>query len=75
MTYEEAKNIICVLKSRISNPKNIEAFEIAITAIKKEIPQKVNVINCPICKERLINYLDRIYCPYCGQKLDWEEAE
>lgn len=73
MTHEEAKNIICVLKSRITNHKNKEAFCLALKAIEKEIPQKIkNEITCPVCNERLINYLDRIYCPYCGQKIEWK---
>ena len=74
MSMEEAINIISVLKSRISNKKNIEAFELAINAMKKRLSEKVNETVCPVCKERLVNYLDRVFCPYCGQALDWNDS-
>ena len=27
---------------------------------------------CPTCDERLNEFDEFNYCPYCGQKLDWE---
>lgn len=29
---------------------------------------------CPTCDERLSEFDEFNYCPYCGQKLDWERA-
>ena len=48
-----------------------EALNIAIASTEKQIPAKMNfVTGCIKC-----GYLwaDHVYCPECGQKLDWEE--
>lgn len=72
MTHEEAKNIILVLKSRITNPQNVEAFSLAIDSLEKQIPKKIkSKTMCPVCNERLVDYLDRVFCSYCGQRIEW----
>ena len=30
---------------------------------------------CPTCDERLNEFDEFYYCPYCGQKLDWSELD
>lgn len=65
------------------------ALEIAVKAVRKQIPMKPNNMktifdfsgkyyttkgDCPVCnKERL--YKSDFYCNKCGQKLDWGGSE
>ena len=30
---------------------------------------------CPACSGRLTKIPTKVYCPFCGQKIDWEEIE
>ena len=63
-------------------------LRVAMTALEKQIPKKVvfgddeqDYVLCPICKIELAmmdswdEYESRVYkyCPYCGQKINWEE--
>lgn len=62
-----------------------EALDLAIVALEKDIPKKINKQSwcpnkCPTCDENLggdcdDGYYDNPYfdrCPNCGQKLDFE---
>ena len=60
----------------------LQMLDIAIVAIKKQIPQKPVLVeksehyfiyDCPVCGE----WTSYIYnhCTHCGQALDWEEDE
>lgn len=57
------------------------AFATAITALRKQIPQKVSDIEhfgrCPECdgefNSELLNEYNIVFCPWCGQALDWTE--
>lgn len=60
------------------------AGEIAIKAMKNQIPHKVNMTEfynsalCPSCRELFERSMDNWgspYCQYCGVKLDWSEEE
>ncbi len=31
--------------------------------------------HCPSCEAIIEAHTSKIYCPYCGQKLDWSEKE
>lgn len=91
MNYEEAINILmnerpgCGEKIPYTEGKKCEAYDIAISAIEKQIPNKVEIWNgqasCPKCKKlygnmtdiKRIHCLDFDYCKHCGQKLNWEE--
>ena len=60
--------------------ENIKAFNIAISALEKQIPQKVSVLempyeiySCPNCYKQHIGREN--YCSNCGQALDWGESE
>lgn len=65
--------------------EDIEVYDIAISALEKQIPKKVEIWNgqasCPNCKKLYGNIKDikRLQCwdfdccKYCGQKLNWEE--
>lgn len=69
-------------------PKDVEVFDMAISALKKQQPMKpdehLELIKkhmeegktapfCPVCGEVLLDeYNDcYMYCPECGQKIDW----
>ena len=64
-------------------PDGIEAIQIAIQALEKQVPMKVKNSgeripfewHCPACGELLCDdgYKDTYikYCEHCGQKLDW----
>lgn len=68
---------------------DIRAIDIAIKALEKQLPKKPNIFGdgcdddgkiiydmwqCPCCAEDYeLDYDDYIYCPKCGQKLDWSE--
>ena len=59
-----------------------QAHLLAIVALKKRIPKKVELIFspsgheiyfCPSCQENISR--DNVYCSQCGQKTDWEVEE
>ena len=58
------------------------AIEMAINALEKQMPKKlINTCQyvsgcCPNCKKYISDWLEYnefMCCPYCGQKLDWNE--
>lgn len=63
-----------------------EALDIAIEALEKQLPKKVDIMDyplgdinfrCPVCKSEYIceKEHEHFYCPTCGQKLDWTVEE
>lgn len=63
------------------NSDSIEALNMAIKALRKQIPQTAIIENgfvkCPAC-ERYIRYpiIEKYNnCPECGQALKWESKE
>ena len=65
--------------------EQIEVWKTAISALKKQTPQKPNrhgfdpnalissvSYTCPACNRHLGDYN---YCPDCGQALDWSDTE
>lgn len=63
--------------------KTQEAFKLAISALEKQIPQKVVQERitealkpncCPVCNNRHYEILVP-YCRFCGQALDWSDIE
>lgn len=70
-----------ITKSQLRNS------EVAIEALKKQIPKKIEVWNgqasCPCCEKlygnandikKLIHW-EFPYCKFCGQKIDWSVEE
>ena len=58
--------------------------ELAVNALKKEMPTKVNIslkgttgwntkCHCPICHKDLFD--SQKYCSHCGQLIDWSDTE
>ena len=72
--------------SDCDNCRIAEAERMILEALEKQIPKKpINPIdedgygfrvfwNCPNCNIQSTNE-DVLYCPICGQRIDWSEAE
>ena len=88
MTESEAIKILQRdLQIQLENkalPDGIEAIQIAIQALEKQIPMKpvksekqvvryVNTYYCPICNLGITCTNIAKWCYHCGQKLDWSE--
>ena len=69
------------------NCRQCNAYEVAISAIEKQIPKKPDVVDeeyifekdewekyyeCSNCGNP---YIDDSFCSCCGQKLDWSDTE
>lgn len=81
MTNEEAINTIKTAIAEVEwyYPMDYAiAFEIAISALEKQIPKKPDLdggVYCPCClHEFKVHYATR-YCTNCGQSLDWSDQE
>lgn len=63
--------------------KDIEALNMAIEALEKQIPKKPidktkstdDYGYCPNCKTIIDDYSDFKFCSTCGQAIDWSEEE
>lgn len=83
MTEQEAIEILKI--NCICSPKAtefIKASNVAIKALKKQIPKTVidveDGVLCPECKSYVCTYGKvgrKNYCDNCGQKLDWSDEE
>ena len=51
-------------------PDGIEAIQIAIQALEKQIPKKRDGYNCPVCSHYFEDGECFTYCPECGQRLE-----
>lgn len=57
------------------------AYNMAIEALEKQIPQKVvrrdGNYNCPACGKpaMAVSARKKKYCDFCGQAIDWSENE
>ena len=82
MTESEAKAILerdlnC-LKQNKALPDSIEAMQIAINALEKQIPQKISKEGycgfvdyiCPVCGNDIDLNKKYNYCSNCGQRLE-----
>ena len=50
-------------------PDGIEAIQIAIQALEKQIPKKRDSYTCPVCSHYFEDGECFTYCPECGQRL------
>ena len=63
----------------IASEEDIESFEIAVEAMKKQDPMKLEIdgkfdLLCAGCGSVLdFKGYDGDYCPNCGQRIDWED--
>lgn len=87
MTNEDAIKILrtYAISSGVKQVKN--AVFIAVNAIKKQIPKKIEIWNgqcaCPNCNKLFGSYAqlktlihwEMPYCKFCGQALDWSDNE
>ena len=51
-------------------PDGIEAIQIAIQALEKQLPKKRDNYSCPICSHYFEDGECFTYCPECGQRLE-----
>jgi Zn finger protein HypA/HybF involved in hydrogenase expression len=85
MTESEALKILNIspeIKKEI--PNLAEVYEVAVKALEKQIPKKPSAMEstnkltngyfeCPVCKDVVgVDDMQDVYCPNCGQKLDWK---
>lgn len=81
MTNEEAINTIKTAIAEVEwyYPMDYAiAFEIAISALEKQIPKKLDLdggVYCPCCLHEFKVYSATRYCPNCGQAIDWSDTE
>jgi rubrerythrin len=48
----------------------VEAFEMSIMALEKQIAKKLHNYYCPICRYYFEDGESHKYCPECGQRLE-----
>ena len=74
MTESEAIKILQMdLQIQLENKAlqdGIEAIQIAIQALEKQIPRKRDSYNCPVCSHYFEDGECFTYCPECGQRLE-----
>ena len=74
MTESEAIKILQRdLQIQLENkalPDGIEAIQIAIEALEKQISKKRDSYNCPVCSHYFEDGECFTYCPECGQRLE-----
>lgn len=73
MTVQEAiGQLRCNVEGDYINLDDLEAFELAILALGKQIPKKVTFhkshYRCPSCNDIVVG---GGFCKYCGQAIDW----
>ena len=84
--YDRAIDLIRRIKTEETHEREIDrhkAFDLAISALKKQIPKKPKVLKvheipnykygeCQ-CGEHIMD--DEKYCSSCGQALDWSNSD
>ena len=82
MTYEEAYKILTEHTRNYVGLKDAEALEVAIGAVKKQIPKKVaiekrskdlSVLVCPECSKPSL--VGMPHCRFRGHALDWSDTK
>ena len=76
----EVVKILMDIQSDWEDGVEYESSNVAMNAIKKQIPMKplkefngIQSLKMCLCGGEIYNYPSSFnYCPYCGQKLDWD---
>ena len=63
-------NMSTIGLSNESAKRVVEARDMAIKALEKQIPKKRNSYSCPICSHYFEDGECFTYCPECGQRLE-----
>lgn len=77
----EAKEIIQTMYKGEPTALQTKALKMAYEALDKQIPAKVPDVEhfgrCPECdgefNSELLNEYNIMFCPWCGQALDWDD--
>ena len=83
MTNREAIEVIKLAQAQVEWEYPMDyavAFDMAISALEKQIPKKVRITTstkrCSVCGRQLSGigniHPERNYCQGCGQKICWE---
>ena len=85
MTIEEAIDELKRIRHH-GTERLIKALEVAISALEKQLPKKLKieihenrvkseqeVPCCPSCSKNLEELIGNLFCPNCGQAIDWSE--
>lgn len=86
MTNQEAINVMEKYTDITLSKVVIEAHNMAIKALEKQIPKKpvhvedevisnTDLYQCPSCDRRFLGKGIATHCYHCGQALDWESEE
>ena len=76
MTEQDARKIIGEITLDRVSGEELEAINIAVKALEKQIPKKPIGNSCPICGADFCSESwERDYCCLCGQKLKWGDEE
>lgn len=79
MENKTSIEILMDIQSDWEDGVEYEAFDLAIEALEKQIPRKpleefngVQSLKICLCGGEIYSYPSSFsYCPYCGQKIDW----
>ena len=81
MDAKEAINILAKMQNYDSK-RNVEALELAISALEKQVPKVPIDYKCPCCGESVfletragwyqVEHHLKV-CEICGQKIDWSK--
>ena len=83
IAQNEVIEILMDIQSDWEDGVEYEAFNVALTAVEKQIPRKplkefngIQILKMCLCGGEAYSYPSSFnYCPYCGQKIDWEELK
>lgn len=83
MLSEEEMAINRLECGNTAHSKNADYIQLAIKALKKQVPMKPKFYNCNYycngcgdlvgCKDTIMKW-DYSFCKNCGQKLDWGDS-
>ncbi len=84
MTHEEAIVELCTMRLHGPGIRSEEAVAMASAALRRACPEEPVYLSpdirrrtfigtCPFCGNRLLMSGIHLYCPDCGQSLNWPE--
>lgn len=74
MLSEEQMAINRLVCGNTAHSCKADYIKTAIKALEKQVPMKPNGVCCGSCGIAVIQHFD-LYCPRCGQRIDWRDSE